>query len=347
MGDEAPPPAPAPMIIAPPAPIQQSASEAADAQVQAFGKLIPLLPQYAQTLTDIQRTQAPQMSEINLEQQQKYAPQLIQSALDNLKLADPTGLAVRQGLGKRVLGGLSDEQFGVLSPSEQRQAEQDIRAGQVARGGGTGMSDTFQEALAKYGAGIGRQQMQLSNAGSFLNGSTPQASFGSLNQAGQTAPVGTQNVSGFSSGLFPSTNALIGQQQSNYGQYTNALGQANSLASSNYQFQNNPANATANPFMTGLSTAAGIAGSILPFAMCWVAEELWGKEDSKTLTVRSFMEDKLDDEGFLGDFARMYQKKGLEWAEDIKDNKDLRSKALAFWNSLFELASQEKIYGGN
>ncbi len=207
------------------------------------------------------------MSEINLQQQQQYGPQLIQASLDNLKLADPTGFQVRKSLGDQVLKGLTPEEFGQLSPQEKRQAEQDIRAGQVSRGSGTGLSDSLDEAISKYQLGRGLQQTQLSNAGSFLAGTPPQGSFGALNQAGQTAPVGTQNVQGFSQGLFPSTNALISNQAQNYNTFADFTGQNNNLV--NNQFQYHDQN-TSNPFLTGLSafgsfvtnTAGAVAGGL-------------------------------------------------------------------------------------
>lgn len=250
MPDDTPAPAPQPIVVQAPPTTTALTDNSAEAQVKAFQQLIPLLPQYAQTLTDIQRTQAPQISDINLQQQQVYGPQLIQSALDNLKLADPTGFQIRQTLGSSILDDLNKGRS--LSDQQKRDLEQGVRAGQVSRGGGTGLSDSIEEAVQKYNLGENLYQNRLANAGSFLNGSTPQSSFGQLNQAGKTAPVGTQDVSGFSSQLFPSTNQLIGSQVSNYGNYANSVNALNSLNSSNYwnQVQN-----TSNPFLTGLSVA--------------------------------------------------------------------------------------------
>lgn len=341
-GDESPPPPAAPTIIQSPQPLSQTASEAADAQVEAFGKLIPLLPQYAQTLTDIQRSQAPQMSQINLQNQQQYGPQLIQAALDNLKMADPTGLAVRNEMGKKALAGLGDDQFGKLSDSERRQAEQDIRAGQVARGGGTALSDTLDEAIQKYNLGVNTQQRQLSNAGSFLNGSTPQAQFGSLNQAGQTAQTGTQNVGGFSSGLFPSTNSLIQNQASNYGTYA---GFANGMNNYNLGVANYNQQYSSNPFLTGIGVASGVAGNVMGGMMggCWVAEELYGKDDSKTHRVRAYVKKHLEDVSKLGEFCREYLKKGIGWAKEVEESKVARAKALVFWNGLNDMAIEEGV----
>lgn len=260
-GEDSPPPAPAPVIIQQPQALTQTAQQAAQGQVDSFKQLIPLLPEYAQTMTDIQRDQAPQMSAINLQQQKEYGPQLIQAAMDNLKIADPTGLAARESLGKQVLSGLSSENFGQLSANEKRQAEQDVRAGQVARGGGTGMSDSIEEAINKYNLGNSRQQQQLSNVGSFLAGTPPQASFSSLNGAGQTAPVGTPNVGGFSASLFPSTNALISNQAQNYATNANFTSANNQLMNNQFQYKDQN---TSNPFLTGMAAFGSFAAESAP-----------------------------------------------------------------------------------
>ena len=263
MEDDVPAPAPQPIIIPSPPSISQTAGESADAQVEAYKKLVPIMlqyaPQLAQSQTDIQRAQAPQLSQINLDQQQQFAPLLIKSALDNLKLADPTGLAVREKSGQHILGQLSPEQFGKLSAGEARDAEQNFRAAQVSRGSGTGLSDSIEEVIGKFNLGRGLQQQQLSYAGSFLAGTPPQASFGSINQAGKTAPVGSQSTDQYFNGLFPSTNALIGSQAQNYGTFADFTGRNNALNSANYWGQ---VDRTSNPFLEGLAGFGGFVGSV-------------------------------------------------------------------------------------
>lgn len=244
-------------MSAPPSPTQLS-GDSAQAQVDAFKQLTPLLPQYAQTLTDIQKTQAPQLSQLNLDQQQLFGPQLIQASLDNLKLADPTGFQVRKTLGESVLNDL--QQGRNLNSQQTHQAEQDVRAGQVARGGGTGIGDSIQEAVQKYQLGENQYQNRLANAGAFLSGAPPQSSFGALNQAGKTAPVGTQDVSGFSGNLFPSTNQLIGAQANNFSTMSNNTNAANALANNQYQYRDQN---TSNPFLTGLGAFGSFASNIV------------------------------------------------------------------------------------
>ncbi len=348
--DQPPPPPPAPIVIAPPQAPAQTAMESAMANVDASQAILDrgILPRYAQQMTDIQAAQAPQLSEINLQQQRTYGPQLIQAAIDNLKSADPTGFAIRKAQGDLVLGQLGPDQFGKLSSGEQRQAEQDIRAGQVSRGGGTALSDTLDEAIQKYNLGRGLQQQQLSNAGSFLAGTPPQANFGALNQAGQTAPVGTQNTQGFSQGLFPTTNALISNQAQNYGTYANFAGGMNNY---NLNAAKYTQDYTTNPFqenmMFGLGVAQGvgkIGGSIMGGAMggmCWVAEELFGVDSEKTHRVRAYCMRHLNNKSPLGDFCRWYQDTGKEMAVSIQRNKGLREKARSTWELLDRMALNE------
>lgn len=257
--DDSPPPAPAPILISPPQAPTVTASQSADAQVEAFAKLIPLLAPYAQAQTDIQKAQAPQLSQLNLDQQKIFGPQLTQLALDNLKTADPTGFSIRQKLGELTLGDLGSG--GNLTDEELRQAQQDVRAGQVARGVGTGASDAIDEASFLNGLRFNREQQRRSNAASFLAGTPPQASFAALNSAGKTAPIGTSDTSGFAAGLFPSTNALIGNQAANYGTYAGFTSANNNLV--NRQFEYNDQN-TSNPFLTGLAAFGSFAAEAAP-----------------------------------------------------------------------------------
>lgn len=288
MGDDSPPAAPAPVIISPPPSTQETALQSAMGSAEGLKYILDqgLLPRYAQTQTDIQAAQAPQLAQQYLDIQKSYGPQLVSAAMDQLKMSDPEGFAIRQRSGQLINEQLGADQFGKLSPEEQRQAEQDIRAGQVARGGGTSLGDTIQETLAKYGAGRNVQQQQLSNAGSFLAGTPPSANFGGLNQAAKTAPVQSQDVSQAFGTLVPGANNLMANQANMYGTYANFTGNNNALNSSNYWAQQDR---TSNPFVTGLTTAASIAGKFMPLAMCWVARSCYGETNPKWLQFRHWM----------------------------------------------------------
>jgi hypothetical protein len=262
MEDSPPPPAPAPVIVQPPAPIGETSLEAAKGSAEGLKYLVDqgVYPQLAQQLTDIEKSQAPQRAQTFIDTQKIYGPQLTQLALDNLKRSDPSGFAIRQKLGDQTLADL--DLGGALSEPERRQAQQDVRSAQVSRGLGTGLSDAIDEAAFLRGTEFNREQQRRSNAASFLAGTPPSASFAALNQAGKTAPVATQDVSGAMSSTIPSTNALIGLAGNNYGQMSANANALNNLNQQNYMFgvQN-----TSNPFLTGLGVAGGLAGTAARF----------------------------------------------------------------------------------
>jgi len=349
MEDEAPPPPPAPIVIAQPPTSSVTASDNALANVEASEQILDrgILPRYAQVQTDIMRAQAPQLAQINLEQQKTVGPQLIQAAIDQLKMADPTGFKIRETLGERTLASL--QRGGALSDEELRARQQDIRAAQQARGVGTGLGDSIDEARYLGDQRYLREQQAKVDAASFLAGAPPQASFASLNQAGKVAPVGSQDVSGFASSLFPSTNALIANQAANYGTHAGFTSSMNSLNSANHWAG---IDRVRNPFqenvMFGLGVAQGlgkiggsIAGGVAGGGMCWVAEELFGKDHKKTHAIRAYCVNHFTDKSELGAFCRAYQFWGKAWAVLIKNSEHARSIAKKIWENLYQAAIKE------
>jgi hypothetical protein len=75
---------------------------------------------------------------------------------------------------------------------------------------------------------------------------------------------------------------------------------------------------------------------------CWVAEEIFGIDSEKTHTIRAFMKQHVDDNGWLGDFAHLYQQEGRDWAAQIRVDPVQRATAELFWNALCEMAQSEK-----
>ncbi len=346
MGEDEAPPAPPPQqTIIMPTP-QQTAEQAGKANLAVTQEMLDsgILGKYAQQQTDIMRAQAPQMAEINYQTQKVEGPRLIQLALDSVKQADPEGFSIRKKLGEMTLSDL--DLGGALSSEETRNLQQDIRAAQVARGGGTALSEAIDEARYLGDNRFARDQQRRSNAASFLNGSTPSNQFGNLNQAGRTAQVGSQDVGGFAAGLFPTTNALIGNQAANFSTYANFTGNSNQLASANHW---NSFDRISNPFkedlMFGIGAAQGvgkIAGNVMGgMAMCWVAEELYGKDSPKTHAIRSYCLRHLDEDSQLGEFCRLYQKDGRKWAQEIKENMSLRRSVQQQWDRLYENSLKE------
>lgn len=97
-----------------------------------------------------------------LQQGYQIDPAQIQAGLTNAELADPSGFALKKAAQQKALSELA--LGGELSPDELRLAQEDIRAGQVARGGGTGLGDTMQEALRMNINRFGRQQQRQAGA---------------------------------------------------------------------------------------------------------------------------------------------------------------------------------------
>jgi hypothetical protein len=104
--------------------------------------------------------------------QAQFGPTQYAQQLAALRQLDPTGYAARQALGQRVLGDLN--RGTQLDPEYARQLEQNVRAGQSARGNILGNSAVSAEALYK---GQRAQQLygqRLAEAGGFLGLQTPE-----------------------------------------------------------------------------------------------------------------------------------------------------------------------------
>jgi hypothetical protein len=294
-----------------------------------------ILPQYAQQMTDIQGSQAPQMAAIYNQIQQQYSPQLVDLAISNLKRADPTGFSLREDLGSRYRSDLA--LGGSLSPEEERLRSQDLRAAQVSRGVGTGFSDAIDEARYLGNERFNRQQTRQNNAFNFVNGLNPASA------ANSQAPVSAPNVQGFAQGLFPNTGQLIGAQQGYNQLASNQVSNQNAFNQNAFQFG---VENTTNPLKDNISFATGLTGSLVgsaarAYTMCWVAEALYGKDAPKTHRIRSFVKEHLDDNSSFGEFCREYLKKGERWAKEVEWNKDTRQMAKAIWDMIDEMALSE------
>jgi len=93
-------------------------------------------------------------------------PQLFQSYLDMYGQVDPTTLAARQKLGSDLA---AQEALGSqLDPETAREVEQQVRAGQTARGNVYGTPQLVQEAMTRGQAGLALQQQRQQMLGSYL-----------------------------------------------------------------------------------------------------------------------------------------------------------------------------------
>ena len=155
----------------------------------------------------------------------KYAAEYTSEAKRQLQELDPTGYAVREQLGRTLTEELSAGQQ--LTPSEERQVTQSVRGAQVARGNIYGGAPIAQEALARYGAGVQRQQQRMANVQSYLGLNPIVAQAGGLSalQQGATPFMQTPIPQGVN------INPAVGQVGTQFalGVYGNQTSQYNSL----------------------------------------------------------------------------------------------------------------------
>jgi len=237
---------------------------------------------------DVQNQFQSQMAQTLLDIQNGLGPQFIDQRLKDLQQADPTGYAaykqlfdqIKQesasgapglGMSEQVQSQIQDilGKSQSLDPQELIDVQQGVRGNQVANGIYLGNAPSQAEASAVVGAtdkkqAAGQQEAQqflqagvdptdlqyrsiqqdMANLGAFISGQNPTAQFSSISGAqNQGAPSPN---SGFS---VPGINEGQAAQQG----INNSLGI--------YQGQVDWSQGNANPYLAGLSTAAGAAGT--------------------------------------------------------------------------------------
>lgn len=238
-------------------------------------------------VADNAKVMSDQMAQALLDIQKNYGPAFVKERLAELKEADPKGYAARKQLFDQILAqadaqpnrpmaqDLQDQinsqlqSAGKLTPRELQEVQQQVRGGQVAKGNYLGNAATEQEGAAAVNAagqkltneqqqamsyleqGISpedvayrRLEQSLGNLSSFINGTTPTAQFRSLSNAGNGAAPFTTGPAQ----TMVYTNPNAGQQ-----------GAQNALQI--YQGQVNWAQQQVNPYVAGISTAAGALGT--------------------------------------------------------------------------------------
>lgn len=140
----------------------------------------------AKEFAKFQRQEADINAANQLALNKKYASEYTAEAKRQLQELDPTGYSVREQLGKTLTEELAAGQQ--LTPAEERLVTQGIRGAQVARGNIYGGAPIAQEAVARYGAGVQRQQQRMANVQSYLGLSPIVAQAGGLS-ALQQSPV--------------------------------------------------------------------------------------------------------------------------------------------------------------
>ncbi len=193
--------------------------------------------------------------------QNKYGPQFIQNARDQLQAADPEGFAARKQLFDKVTADLNSGYE--LTPDQERQTEQDIRGAQAARGNYLGSAPVSAESTVMADTRQKMYQQRLANVGSALAGTTPTAQFQSISGAQNGAAPYQPNLMAPGVGLNPNAGALgtqfaLGEYNTQAGMYNAQLG-----------YQANLYNTTSNQpnyWMQGAGMAVSALSSIASIA---------------------------------------------------------------------------------
>jgi hypothetical protein len=211
----------------------------------------------AREFAKFQREEADINAANQLALNKKYASEYAGEAKRQLQELDPTGYAVREQLGRTLTDELSAGQN--LTPAEERQVTQSVRGAQVARGNIYGGAPIAQEALARYGAGVQRQQQRMANVQSYLGLNPIVAQAGGLSALQQGATPYTPTPIPTGANINPSagqigTNFALGVYGNQTSQY-NALLDYNAStynAQMSYASQNSPLK-----WITGVGSTIG------------------------------------------------------------------------------------------
>lgn len=190
---------------------------------------------------------ADKLAKSQLEISQKYGADFIAERKKELELADPTGAAIREKMGKSVLGDLEAGQQ--LSDGIKADVVESERAAQAARGNVVGASSGAAEAMTVGNAGYRLWQQKLANAASFLSGATPQAQFASLTGAQQG--VTPFQMAGVQAGTNINANAAAQGWQAAQNKWQMEF------AKEQWEFQNSPWTKLFDTFNSMLVSAAG------------------------------------------------------------------------------------------
>ena len=135
------------------------------------------LSQQSQALTWLGQN-TPRILEGQLYFSEEYAPQYMELFQGQLEEAAPEYLAAYRGLSENIQEGL--EAGYDLGPSLTREIEQQIRAGQTARGNWLGTAPTAQEAFGTGQASIDLYNQRMAQAAGFAELRTPMEMWGGL-----------------------------------------------------------------------------------------------------------------------------------------------------------------------
>lgn len=213
----------------------------------------------AREFAKFQREEADLNARTQLDLNKKYASEYVDTAKDQLQKLDPSGYALREELGRSLATELAAGTG--LTPEEERQVTQSVRGAQVARGNIYGGAPIAQEAIARYGAGVQRQQQRMANVQSYLGLNPIVAQAGGLSalQQGATPYSPTPIPTGVN------INPAAGQIGTNFalGVYGNQTSQYNALLDYNASIYNTQTQYAADN--SPLNWITGIGGIIPKF----------------------------------------------------------------------------------
>lgn len=223
----------APQLQQAPAPptAAQLTDDAIASQGKIFNASLPQIGTLGQELMNVQSKLLPQANQLSLDQKRIFGPALVGLAMDMAKQADPSGFQLRDSLVSQVTKNLA--QGGMLTPEEQRLAQEDVRSGQANRGFGTGMSDVYDEARFLGNQRFGREQARISNALQVLAGRDPGQAFMGISQGTQEAQA--PNMSGFAGQMIPGAGNFMGLGNQVWQNQANANAMNNEVNFTNWE----------------------------------------------------------------------------------------------------------------
>lgn len=257
---------------------------------------------------------AERMAQAMKDIQEKFGPDFIKNALDQEKLADPTGVAMRQKLadlintqsGQTVDTSTNEalqrqiradlDAGGNLSDDVRREVEQEVLRNQTATGNVSGNSAMFSRAMEMGNEATRRRTLAQQKALAFLtSGATPQdveyrrgqQNMGNMGSflSGQTPEAQFGQLSGASQGAAPfvpakplsnNVNPVAGPAATNFAQQ-------------NYGQGMNYAMNTVNDWVTGLMIGGKFVGEVAGGVACWVAREVFGEGNPEWLMFRAWL----------------------------------------------------------
>lgn len=234
---------------------------------------------------DTQGTIAKQSAAGQLALAQKYDPQFIAQALQQEQQADPTGTAARQLEAQLIQKQMGMDFTNPISGKLTSQVDEQVNAGRgldpmetsalhdsvgraLASRGGDGLGADFSQPLTTGAAGVARQAAGIQKGvGEISSGTTPedvqyrqqQQNMADLSAliTGQTPQSQFHSLSGAQSGPTPMVSGAPLPTSPG-----NTMGAAGSAALNANATGNQIRNATANPWLAGLSTTINAVGAL-------------------------------------------------------------------------------------